>query len=102
MSIHQIQITEIAIFPVRSSEEGNALQAFVRMVLNDAFVVNGLRVVNGKFGPFVAFPKQKGKKDFTICFPIRKDLHEEISNTILNEYRRILSASQNEKAKDIE
>jgi DNA-binding cell septation regulator SpoVG len=95
MSTHQIQITEISIFPVEP-KEGNALQAFVRIVLNDAFVINGLRVVNGKFGQFVAFPKQKGKKDFTICFPIQKALHEEISNTILNEYRLFVSASQNE------
>jgi stage V sporulation protein G len=102
MSIHQIQITEISIFPVSSSKVGNALQAFVRIVLNDAFVVNGLRVVNGKFGQFVAFPKQKGKKDFTICFPIRKDLHDELSNTILNEYRQFLSVSQNEKAKGVD
>lgn len=93
MSIHQIQITEISIFPVEP-KDGSALQAFVRVVLNDAFVINGLRVVNGKFGQFVAFPKQKGKKDFTICFPIRKDLHDEISNTILHGYRQFVSASQ--------
>ena len=93
MSNHQIQITELSILPVQNRKEGSPLQAFVRIVLNDAFVITGLRVIYGKFGPFVAFPRDQGRKS-TICFPIRKDLHEEMSNTVLNEYRLTLSTSQ--------
>lgn len=66
--------------------------AFARIVLNDAFVVTGLRLVQGKFGMFVAFPREKGK-NLTICFPIRKDLQEEMSRFILEEYRLTLSDS---------
>jgi DNA-binding cell septation regulator SpoVG len=92
MSIHSIQITEITIFPVRNRQPGAPLQAFARIVLNDAFVVTGLRLVQGKFGMFVAFPREKGK-DITICFPIRKDLQEEMSRVILDEYNLNISGS---------
>jgi len=65
-------------------------------VLNDAFVVKVLRVIGGKFGPFVAFPSEKGK-NVTICFPILQTLHEEMSRTILTEYWRVLFLSQKGK-----
>jgi DNA-binding cell septation regulator SpoVG len=42
---------------------------------------------------FVAFPREKGK-DLTICFPIRKDLQEEMSRVVLNEYRLVLTRSE--------
>ena len=100
MSIHQIQITELTIFPVLNRKEGSPLQAFVKIVLNNAIVINGLRVINGKFGQFVAYPREKGK-DLTICFPIRKDLHEVLSRTILNEYRRTLSVPRNDKEEGV-
>ncbi len=93
MTTHQIQITELQVFPIHNRNEGKPLQAFVRIILNNALVINGIRVINGKFGPFIAFPCQKAKGS-TICFPIRKDLHEEMSSTILNEYRSIMSVSE--------
>lgn len=92
MSNHSIRITEVAIFPVRNHQPGAPLQAFARIVLNDAFVVTGLRLVQGRTGIFVAFPREKGK-NVTICFPIRKDLQEEMSRVILDRYRLTLSDS---------
>jgi DNA-binding cell septation regulator SpoVG len=92
MSTHSIQITEITFFPIRNRQAGAPLHAFARIVLNDAFVVAGLRLVQGKFGMFVAFPREKGTQHF-ICFPIRKDLQEEMSRIILDEYRTTLSRS---------
>lgn len=93
MSTNQIGITEISIVPVSNRSPRNPLQALVRIVLNDAFVVTGLRVMHGKFGLYIAFPAVSGKSNPT-CFPIRKSLHDEMSGTILNEYRKIISVSE--------
>lgn len=95
MSVHSIQITEVTIFPVRNRQAGAPLHAFARIVLNNAFVITGLRVVRGKVGMFIAFPREKGK-DISICFPIRKDLQEEMSRVILNEFHARLGSNSRE------
>ena len=95
MSTHSIKITEVTLYPIRTRMEGDTLQAFVRIVLNDAFVIKGLRVIAGKFGLFVGFPREKGTHQ-NICFPIRKDLLEEMSTIILDEYRKYQTTSQHE------
>ena len=90
MSTHRIGITELSIVPVSNRSLRHPLQALVRIVLNDAFVVTGLLVMHGKFGLYIAFPAVNGKSNPT-CFPIRKYLNDEMSETILNEYRKIIS-----------
>ena len=95
MSTNQIGITELSIFPVSNRSSRHPVQALVRIVLNDAFVVTGIRVMHGKFGLYIAFPAVSGKSNPT-CFPIRKSLHDEMSATVLNEYRKIISLSEAE------
>lgn len=95
MSTHQIGITELSIVPIPNRSSSHPLQALVRIVLNNAFVVTGVRVIHGKFGLYIAFPAVSGKSNPT-CFPIRKSLNDEMSETILNEYRKIISLSEAE------
>ena len=95
MSTHPIGITELSIVPVSNRSSCFPLQAWVRIVLNDAFVVTGIRVMNGKFGLFIAFPVVSGKNNPT-CFPIRKSLNDEMTAAILNEYRKTISLSEAE------
>ncbi len=95
MSIKGIEITEINIHPLENRGEGNPLEAFVRIVLNGQFVVNSIRVVKGKFGLFISFPRDFNKKEgkgYNFCFPISKALHEYMTEKILNEYRLVIAA----------
>ena len=90
MSFKGIEITEINVHPVRNKQPDNPLEAFVRVVLNDQFVINSIKVVKGKFGMFISFPREYNKKEgkgYGLCFPITKSLQEYMSEKILNEYR---------------
>jgi DNA-binding cell septation regulator SpoVG len=90
MTIKGIEITEINVHPLRNKKSDSPLEAFVRVVLNEQFVINSIRVVKGKFGLFVSFPREYNKKEgkgYNYCFPITKSLHEYMSERILSEYR---------------
>lgn len=97
-----LEITEINIHVTRKNQDGtaNPLLAFVRIVLNDCFVVNGVKVIEGKFGKFISFPREynrESKKANNICYPIRKDTHDAMASLILKEYEAALSQSAPEK-----
>ena len=86
MSNTGIEITEINVHPIKNKQPDSPLEAFVRVVLNDQFVINSIRVVNGKFGRFVSFPREYNKKEgkgYNLCFPITKTLHQHMSEKIL-------------------
>jgi len=50
--------------------------------------VNGIRVVKGENGPFVAMPQTRDAKgDYRdLCFPVTKELRQQISDKVLTEY----------------
>ena len=41
--------------------DAGALKAFVDVSVNDALVIKGIRVVDGKKGLFVSMPKEQGR-----------------------------------------
>jgi len=69
-------------------ETDGAMKAFVDIVINEALLVRGLRVIEGKNGLFVSMPKEQGKDKrwYDIIRPISKETKEEISNVILSAY----------------
>ena len=86
-----LEITEIHINVTKKieSDHKNPLMAFVRIVLNGCFVINGIKVIQGRAGVFISFPREYDKETKTgnnICYPIRKDVHEQMSAQILKEY----------------
>lgn len=88
--MHGLKITDISIHVCRSQPAESPLLAFARIVLNDALVINGIRIIKSRSLPFISFPRDFNKKEgreFNICHPIRKDLHDEISKEILAAYQ---------------
>jgi DNA-binding cell septation regulator SpoVG len=84
-----IEITEVNVHPIKNKQEGSPLEAFVRVVLNDQFAISSIKVVKGKFGRFVSFPRDYNKKEgkgYSLCYPITKTLQEYMSRRILDEY----------------
>jgi stage V sporulation protein G len=66
----------------------NKVCAIASIVLDDAFVVHDLRVVNGEKGLFVAMPSRKlPNGDFRdICHPINADARQALQDAVLAQF----------------
>ncbi|MDZ4803893.1 MAG: SpoVG family protein [Candidatus Eisenbacteria bacterium] len=82
-----MQITEIRI-ALRSDDK---LKAFVSVTFDDAFVVRGMKIIEGKDGHlFVAIPSRK-KPDGTyqdVAHPINVDFRQFLEDQIIIEYEK--------------
>lgn len=81
-----LEITEVRI----ALRDDDKLKAFASMTFNDAFVIRGLKIIEGTNGMFVAMPSRK-KPDGTfqdIAHPINNESREAIESRILTEYER--------------
>ena len=71
--------------------QGNVL-ANATANLNGCFAIRGIRVMDGKNGPYVAMPDYKsgdGYKD--ICFPCTKEFKQEFDQSVLDAYQQALT-----------
>ncbi len=90
---------------IRLMEKGNTM-AMASITLDDAFVVSGLKVMNGSKGLFVDMPSAKGKdqngnvKYYDTAFPLSKELRGDISKTVLDAYQGKLNERQNSSAQN--
>jgi len=66
----------------------NKVCAIASIVLDDAFVVHDLRVVNGEKGLFVAMPSRKlPNGEFRdICHPINAESRQHIQDAVLEQF----------------
>lgn len=80
-----MEITKVTLRPVSM----NKVCAIASIVLDDAFVVHDLRVVNGDKGLFVAMPSRKlPNGDFRdICHPINTETRTDIQQAVLDQFR---------------
>ena len=85
-----MEITEVRL-TLRHEER---LKAFVSITFDNAFVVRGLKVIEGNTGLFVAMPSRRRKDgEFRdIAHPINNETRQMIERAVLSEYRRQLEA----------
>ena len=85
-----MEITEVRL-TLRHEER---LKAFVSITFDNAFVVRGLKVIDGNGGLFVAMPSRRRKDgEFRdIAHPINNETREMIERAVLSEYDRQLAA----------
>jgi stage V sporulation protein G len=79
-----VEITEVRI-TLRDEEK---LKAFANVTFDDAFVVRGLKVINGTNGYFVSMPSRK-RPDGTyqdIAHPINNEMRRVIEDAVLGAY----------------
>ncbi|MBM3306939.1 MAG: septation regulator SpoVG [Candidatus Eisenbacteria bacterium] len=83
-----MEITEVRL-TLRCEER---LKAFVSITFDDAFVVRGLKVIEGNAGLFVAMPSRRRKDgEFRdIAHPINNETRQMIEDAVFSEYRRQL------------
>lgn len=81
MNISEIRIT---------LRDDNKLKGFASITLDNAFVVRGLKIIEGASGLFIAMPSRK-RKDGTfqdIAHPINMATREWMENQVIAAYRQ--------------
>ena len=90
-----MEITEVKVFPVGEEK----LKAFVSIVFDRCFMVNDIKIIQGKDSLFISMPsrrKRNGKfKD--VAHPLNTETRQRMERQILAEYERVLEESQAEK-----
>ena len=72
------------------------LKAFADLIINEAVLVKGFRVVNGKKGLFVGMPQERSKqgKWFETVMPLTKTAHASITGAVLEAYEAQVSGKR--------
>ncbi len=77
---------DVRAYPI--AQPKGSVVAFASVTIDDMFAVNNIRVVNSEKGLFVAMPQVKdGKGDYRdICFPVTRELRQQLSEAVLGAY----------------
>jgi stage V sporulation protein G len=83
-----MDITEVKVFPIQEEK----LKAFVSIVFDQCFMVNDIKIIQGKDGLFISMPSRKKKngefKD--VAHPLNNETRRMIEDQVLAEYDRVL------------
>jgi stage V sporulation protein G len=83
-----MEITEVKVFPIHEEK----LKAFVSIVFDHCFMVNDIKIIQGRDGLFISMPSRKKKngefKD--VAHPLNNETRRMIEEKVLAEYDRAL------------
>jgi stage V sporulation protein G len=83
-----MEITEVKVFPINEEK----LKAFVSIVFDHCFMVNDIKIIQGREGLFISMPSRKKKngefKD--VAHPLNNETRRMIETKVLAEYERVL------------
>ena len=83
-----MNITQVKVFPVYEDK----LKAFVSVVFDHAFMVNDIKVIQGKDGLFLSMPSRRKKngefKD--VAHPLNNETRRMLEECVLEEYRQVV------------
>ena len=98
MENQNVASIEAQVYPLKEAR-GNTL-AMASLTIGGCFAVRGVKVVQGRNGPFVSMPQAKdGKGGYQdICFPISREVREQVSRLVLDKYNAQLSKTQPQNA----
>ena len=79
-----MEITEVKVFPIQEEK----LRAFVSIVIDRCFMVNDIKVIQGRDGLFISMPSRRKKNgDFKdVAHPLNNETRRMIEERILTEY----------------
>jgi stage V sporulation protein G len=78
---------DVRVYPLDNPQ--GATKAFANVGIEDLVAINGIRIVSGEKGDFVAMPQSKDKNGeyHDIAFPINGELRKEMNKAVLDEYK---------------
>ena len=93
------------VYPTKDpKQEKGSVLAFASADIGGCFAVTGIRIVEGKEGPFVAMPSQfgKDKQHHDICFPTTSAMREALNTVVMDAYRDVLEQQAARAAQAVE
>ena len=93
------------VYPTKDpKQEKGSVLAFASADIGGCFAVTGIRIVEGKEGPFVAMPSQfgKDKQHHDICFPTTSAMREALNTVVMDAYRGVLEQQAARAAQAVE
>jgi stage V sporulation protein G len=93
-----MHITEVKVFPVDEEK----LRAFVSIVFDNCFMVNDIKVIQGKDGLFISMPSRKKRngKFKDVAHPLNNETRKMLEDQVLAEYDRALSGQRSGEVRD--
>jgi stage V sporulation protein G len=83
-----METTEVKVFPIQEEK----LKAFVSIVFDHCFMINDIKIIQGRDGLFISMPSRKKKngefKD--VAHPLNNETRRMIEDRVLAEYDRVL------------
>lgn len=89
----RLHVTDVKVYPFKEGPSMGHMRALASVVLNDQFLVRGLRVMEGEYGLFVSYPVDpyfKGDDIRSVCFPMTRALREHIESVVLEKYHELV------------
>lgn len=93
------------VYPTKDpKQEKGSVLAFASADIGGCFAVTGIKIVEGKDGPFVAMPSQfgKDKQHHDICFPTTSAMREALNTVVMDAYRDVLEQQAARAAQAVE
>lgn len=84
-----LSVTSVQVFPFREEAKLGKMLGLATVVLNDQLTIRGLRIMEGEYGMFVAYPNDpfyKGEDLRSTVFPLTRALREHIEKCVLEKY----------------
>lgn len=81
-----MQITDVTVKLVARSD--NKLRGIASIVIDNDFVVHDIKIIEGSNGCFIVMPSRKTPdgKYRDVAHPLRTEVRDHISNTVLSAY----------------
>ena len=86
-------ITEVKVVP----RSGDSLKAFASIIIDNAFIIKNIKIIEGKNGLFISMPSLKNKDgEFRdIAHPINSEARKEIETLIFDKYNETVQTQEN-------
>lgn len=86
---------EAKVFQLR--EPKNNTLAMANLTIGGVFAVTGVKVMQGRNGPFVSMPQARDSKGewHDICFPTSKEVREKVTSLVLEKYNELTRQQPN-------
>ncbi len=76
-------------------DKPGTLKGFASVTIDEQFAINGIRIVEGEYGPFLSMPSKKVGEDYEdICFPVTKECRDKLHEAVINAYKEKLSQQE--------